>query len=258
MKQLLIIPDKNQMESCLGLAKEYNLGFEYNDFFEPDVLDDNAKLKELIEGYTRYDLPAYTTVHGAFFDVLPFSIDRKIREIAELRVEQSIETAKRLGAKAVIFHTNYNPFLNTKEYVKAWLDTNTAYWRGVLARHADMNIYLENMFDTTPDVLEVLSDNLSEYRNYGVCLDYAHAFLSHKEPEVWAKKLGRFVKHIHINDNDGVSDLHLAWGDGKINRHKFYECYEKYMKNATILLETSRMVNKIRSLEMLRLEFLDR
>lgn len=254
MKQLLIIPDKQNMDACLKLASEYNLGFEYNDFFMPDVLDDGDRLNRYVDEYKSYDFPAYTTLHGAFFDVIPFSVDHKIREIAELRIEQSIQVAKRLGAKAVVFHTNYNPFLNSEGYIKPWIQTNIAYWSDVLKRHPDINIYLENMFDTTPELMKAISEVLCQYDNYGVCLDYAHAALSDVEPEKWAECLGKYIKHVHINDNDLVSDLHQAWGDGQINRSTFYECYEKYMKGATVLIETTPMENKIRSLEMLKKE----
>lgn len=254
MGQLLIIPDRNHIEQCQELASQYHLGFEYNDFFQPAVLDDAARVKEIAEGYLNGNLPEYATVHGAFFDVIPFSVDSKIREISDLRIRQSIGVTKQIGAKAVVFHTNYNPFLNSESYNKTWIEANVDYWSKILKLHPDVNIYLENMFDATPDMLEVLSERLSEYSNYGVCLDYAHAALSKTLPEVWAKRLGRFVKHIHINDNDGISDLHLAWGDGKINRAIFYECYEVYMKEASVLIETTSMENKIRSLQMLKQE----
>ena len=193
-------------------------------------------------------------MHGAFFDVIPFSLDEKIKEVANLRIEQSIEIAKRIGASAVVFHTNFNPFLNSEEYIDKWIDVNKEYWTRVLEKYTDISIYLENMFDTTPDVIERLSKELCKYENYGVCLDYAHAALSKVNPEIWAEKLGKYVKHVHINDNDLVSDLHLAWGDGKINRAKFYECYEKYLKKATILIETNSYENIDKSLKVLKEE----
>ncbi|MBQ7954150.1 MAG: sugar phosphate isomerase/epimerase [Lachnospiraceae bacterium] len=258
MKQVLIIPDRNNIKECLELAAKYGLGFEYNDFFMPDVLDDEKKIAKLTLEYKMQELPFYCTLHGAFFDVIPFSMDARIREIASLRIEQSIDVAKRLGAKAVVFHTNYNPFLNSESYVASWIEGNIAFWSGVLEKHADINIYLENMFDTGPDILEALSEKLCKYSNYGVCLDFAHASLSKAAPEIWAKRLGRFVKHVHINDNDGVSDLHLAWGDGVIDRQNFYECYENYMKGASVLVETSSVENILKSLEVLyREEFLE-
>lgn len=254
MKQVLIIPNREHLPQDVELVEKYGVGFEYNDFFLPQVLDNAGELQRIIAEYRMQRLPVYATIHGAFFDVIPFSIDDKIKNISRQRIEQSIGVAKQIGAKAVVFHTNYNPYLNTKAYVEAWIETNVAYWEEVLHKNPDMNIYLENMFDANPDIMEALSEQLCEYPNYGVCLDYAHAFLSHEEPQIWAKRLGPFVKHIHINDNDGVSDLHLAWGAGKIDRAQFYECYEKYMKGATVLVETATLENTISSLELLKEE----
>jgi len=254
MKQLLIIPNMNDIQETLSLAEKYDLGFEYNDFFDPAVLDDEQRLEELLETYRSYPIPSYCTMHGAFFDVIPFSNDSRIREVSALRIEQSIEVAKKLGASAVVFHTNYNPFLNTPDYVNAWIKQNVQYWSQVLEKHPEISIYLENMFDSSPDIMEELSESLSKYKNYGVCLDYAHAAISKTPAEEWAKRLGRFVKHIHINDNDLISDLHLAWGDGKIDREGFYRSYESYMKDATVLIETSSEGSRLRSLKKLEEE----
>ena len=254
MKQILIIPNKDCLEESLALASKYNLGFEYNDFFNPDLLDDKEALEKRIDDYKKHELPVYTTVHGAFFDVIPFSVDAKIREIGYLRIEQSIQVAKRIGVEAVIFHTNYDPFLNTKAYVENWIKINTEYWSKVLETHPDINIYLENMFDVSPAIMEILSENLCKYSNYGVCLDYAHASISKVPAELWAQRLGKYVKHVHINDNDLKSDLHLAWGDGKIDRMEFYRVYETYLSGASILIETTSIENQVRSLERMKTE----
>ena len=254
MKQILIVPDKQDMQASIELSKKYGTGFEFNMFSAPEVLDDSEKLYQTMDTYKTYDLPEYCTMHGAFLDVIPFSPDKKIREISDVRIRQSLEVAKGLGLKAVVFHTNYNPFLNAKEYVKQWVDTNAEYWKTILEQYPDINIYLENMFDETPEVLELLSERLGKFDNYGVCLDYSHAFLSKTQPEEWAKRLSRFVKHVHLNDNDGKSDLHMAWGDGVIDRNGFYQSYRKYLSNATVLLETTGTENIVRSLKTLKEE----
>lgn len=209
---------------------------------------DIERLQQLYDSYQKVQLPSYCTLHGAFLDVIPFSPDRFIREIALRRIEQSIANAEKIGANAVVFHTNYNPFLNTVAYKKDWVQQNIRFWSSILEKHPNMSIYLENMFDTAPDLLKELSGVLCRYKNYGVCLDYAHASLSPTSPKVWAEELGKFVKHIHVNDNDLVSDLHLAWGSGKLNRKIFYDSYEKYMSTATILIETSSIENQKHSL----------
>lgn len=249
MKRILIIPKLNELSESLTLAEEYGAGFEYNDFFMPDVLDNAALCEEIAEKYLAAKLPEYCTLHGAFFDVIPFSLDKKIREVSDLRIEQSIAAAKRIGARAVVFHTNYNPFLNTPDYIESWTDQNEKYWSGIFEKHPDINIYFENMFDTSPDILAELAQRLCRFDNFGICFDYAHAAITNVPHEVWAKALGKYVKHMHINDNDLKSDLHLAVGDGKIDFVEFYELYEKYLNGASVLIETSSTDNQRRSLE---------
>ncbi len=252
MKNLLIIPDVNDLEVTNSLAKEFNLGFEYNDFFAPHILDDTESSDKVIKRYKSCDLPVTTTLHGAFFDVLPFSVDEKIKEISMLRINQSLNLGRKMNVKAVVFHTNYNPFLNSLGYIEEWINVNTQIWRNILNENKDINIYLENMFDVSPVILKRLAENLSENENFGVCLDWAHASISGAEPQKWAEELSGFVKHIHINDNDLRSDLHLAWGDGKIDRSLFYNCYDKYFSEATVLIETTSLENKVKSLEQLK------
>ena len=252
MKKILIIPQLKELSESLSLAEEYGAGFEYNDFFTPDILDSELLCEELAQKYLSVKLPEYCTLHGAFFDVIPFSPDKKIREVADLRIEQSISAAKKLGARAVVFHTNYNPFLNTPHYIEKWLEQNAEYWSDILTRHRDVEIYFENMFDTSPDILAELAKTLCRFENFGICFDYAHAAITDIPHEIWAKAFGKYTKHIHINDNDLKSDLHLAIGDGRINFGEFYELYEKYLNGASILIETSATEGQRRSLERLR------
>ena len=110
MKNLLIIPLRCEIKKSLALSDRYNLGFEYNDFFKPSVLDDTSLCEQYIKEYKANDLPSFCTMHGDFFDVLVTSEDKKIREISALRINQSIDVAKKMGVSAIIFHTNYNPF----------------------------------------------------------------------------------------------------------------------------------------------------
>ena len=87
---------------------------------------------------------------------------------------------------------------------------------------------MENMFDDSPKMLEMLSLELCKHTNYGVCFDYAHAALSNVPCRDWAKTLAPFIKHVHINDNDLITDLHLAVGDGKIDWEEFISLQKEY------------------------------
>lgn len=249
MKQWLVIPGSKEIPQWEQLAEEYHLGYEYNEFFHPELLENPEKAIACIKDYKERRLPEITGLHGAFYDVLPTSADCQVRQTGRLRISQSIDYAKKIGAKWVVFHTNYNPFLNNKEYVKQWIADNIQYWESVLKQHPDIHIYLENMFDTSPDIMEELARNLCKYENFGICFDYAHAVLSKTDVRVWVEKLGKYIKHIHINDNDLISDLHQAWGAGSINRQNFYDLYGNYIKEATILIETSSLQDAKASIE---------
>ena len=48
MKKILIIPDEKKLSASLELVREYSVGFEYNDFFNPQVLDNDDEVDRLI------------------------------------------------------------------------------------------------------------------------------------------------------------------------------------------------------------------
>ncbi len=253
MSRFLIIPELKNIGEHLSLANEYGLGFEYNDFYHPNVLDDEQGLRGLFSAYKAHSLPEYCTCHGDFFDVLVFSEDKSIRDIADMRIRQSIDAAKNIGAEAVVFHTNYEPMLTADFYVNNWINKNEEYWSGILEEFKDINIYIENMFDRSPELLCRLSERLKKYANYGVCFDYAHAVCFGKEEKisVWSSSLAPYVKHMHINDNDLKNDLHLSVGMGSIDWEEFAEYYGKYFGNSTVLIEVSGIEKQRRSVEYL-------
>ena len=169
------------------------------------------------------------------------------------RIRESIETALEIDAKGVVFHTNHTPMLKSDFYISGWLDKNSEYWSHICDEYKDIDIYIENMFDDTPMLLKKLSENLSDKKNFGVCLDYAHAHVFGDNADDFVKELSSFTKHIHINDNDLEADLHLAVGDGKIDWNIFKKCFEDSFENVkSVLIETSDINSQRKSAEYLK------
>lgn len=112
---------------------------------------------------------------------------------------------------------------------------------------------MENMFDTDPELLAKLAERMADVPNFGVCFDYAHAqvFGDENRMEEWVKMLAPYVKHLHINDNDLRSDLHLPLGEGKIDWNKFRQFYESYFSQASVLIEVTGLERAKRSLQFL-------
>ncbi len=255
VKKLLIIPDKDDLEIYEDLAEKYDVGFEFNDFFLPMILEDEGKVCDIVQRYKLSDgLPDYCTSHGAFLDVTVFSDDIRIVEVSDYRVEQSLKIATELGVKGVVFHTNYIANFMQKSYCDSWVERNFIYWSKKLEKYSNLYIYIENMFDIQPFILERLAKKLSIYKNFGVCFDYAHAHVFGDENKVdeWVKSLHPYVKHIHINDNDFKEDLHLPLGEGCINWDIFKKYYEQYFSEASVLLELRGYQNIKKSIDFFK------
>lgn len=253
VKQLLIIPNYKEIENYIELANQYDAGFEYNDFFLPGFLDDEKAVEDRIQFYQskKEKYPEYCTSHGVFLDITVFSDDSKIKQVADERIHQSMNIAKKLNARAVVFHTNYIANFLLESYRENWVLRNEEYFRKLCTEYPDINIYMENMFDDSPVLLARLAEKMKEVSNFGICFDYAHAHVFGDESKIdeWVKALAPYVKHLHINDNDFVSDSHEALGDGKIDWTQFKEVYEKYFTNVSVLLEVSGYEKAKKSLE---------
>lgn len=251
VQQLLMIPDPEQPERSLNIAKKYSCGFEYNDFYSPSFLEEKEQVDKRIEQYLAYKSLHTHTMHGAFYDVTVFSDDPRMVRVSDERVIQSLEIARRLGVRAVIFHTNFIPNFHSESYCQNWMDRNEIYWAKKLEEYPDVDIYMENMFDMSCELLAQLAKRLSGYSNFGVCFDYAHAhaFGDSLQMEHWVKTLAPYVKHIHINDNDLYEDLHQALGEGNIDWKQFKLYYETYFQKASVLVEMKDLDAAEKSLE---------
>ncbi len=253
MKGLYLIPDRQNIEESLQLAKDVQASWEYNDFFMPAILEDKKKQLEIIAEYAKIKSDfSKDTMHGAFFDVTIHSSDAKIREISELRVRQSMEIAKEMGLRGVVFHTNRLQNFRTEFYLKNWVDMNEVFFRRICEEYSDQQIFMENMFDEAPDVLAGLAKRMKDVNNFGICLDYAHGVVSGTATQDWMRELSPYTKHMHINDNDLKNDLHEAVGSAQISWNDFVEQMRAYQIDATILVEVSGVEKQKKSLEYMK------
>ncbi|MBR4983620.1 MAG: TIM barrel protein [Lachnospiraceae bacterium] len=255
MKSIYIIPKRDNIEESLRLSREYNACFEYNDFFLPSILDDEEKKKELIAFYKS--LPRNRnndTLHGAFLDVTLHSSDAKIREVSELRVRQSMDIAKELGIRGVVFHTNMIANFKNQSYMDNWLKANAVFYRKILAEYPEIYVFVENMFDYTPEMLLELAQELKEEPYFGVCLDYAHASISKVPAKKWLEVLKPYIKHMHINDNDLKNDMHAIVGRGSIDYKEYTNLMIHNLMDVSVLVEVSNLEEQEASLKYMKKE----
>ena len=240
MKQFHIIPDRMNPEESRELAEKWNAVFEYNDFFLPAVLEDAKEVEQRVALYKKLVRNrSKDTLHGAFFDLCVSSTDPEIAQISVKRMRQSMEIAEKLGVRAVIFHTNTIAGFSIPGYEERFIEQNEKVMRTLLTEYKGIDIYMENMFDLRPDILSHLAERMQD-TNFGVCYDVAHGNLGGScNMEEWFKSLSPYVRHLHINDNDGISDAHQAVGWGQTNWTEFGRLMKKYSPDSSILIEVN-------------------
>lgn len=237
-----IIPNPTDLENYVELAEKHSLGFEYNDFFNPALLDDKETLAQRIALYKSLGRPeGIDTMHGAFYDIVPFSWDSGISRHSIYRMQQSVEIAGQLGCRGVVFHTGLMPGLvGNHKFRSNWLKVMADTVRMLLGQNDKIEIYCENMFDESPLELAELAAMLEEDKRFGICLDIGHMLLATDKPEQWLDVMGPYVRHFHVNDNHLNRDEHLALGCGKIDWPHIFELIQEHdLCKSSMLLEVS-------------------
>lgn len=242
MRQLHMIPDWLHIKESRALAEKWNAAFEYNDFFHMNLVDDEEMLKKRIQAYKEMKRDrSKDTLHGAFLDLCINSQDKKLAELSKFRMRQSMEIAAELHIKGVIFHTNYISGFHIPHYIEAWMESSESFYRQLAKEYDGIEIYMENMFDTSPYTLTEFANRMKDVHNFGVCFDVAHGNVSSTPMEEWFEQLAPYIRHFHINDNDGKADLHLPLGKGCIDWNKYQMLINKYDVQSSVLIEVSSM-----------------
>jgi sugar phosphate isomerase/epimerase len=171
------------------------------------------------------------SVNGPIFDLNPGSFDDFIRDHTRKVFLKTIELSWNIGATRVVLPSGFSPFL-TGEARKGWLEISLPVWKDCLTKAAehDIVVCMENRLEDSPDRICDIIDRLNS-RTFGVCLNVGHVHLySKKGIGTWVRKLGASIVEIHLSDNDGRNDDHIALGDGGVD----FEAMAKSLHRANI------------------------
>jgi sugar phosphate isomerase/epimerase len=169
---------------------------------------------------------AQAALHLPFFDLQPGAVDPLVRQATRERLLRAVETARGYRPAHLVGHVAYERFLYIRTYPE-WLERAADTWAAVLESWPDHPpLHLENVHETDPDTVAgmalALRKRLPESAGrIGICFDVGHwhSFAGGRDRRnlnPWLDALAPVLTHLHLHDNDGSFDQHLAPGSGSI------------------------------------------
>ena len=240
-------------EQCLDYAVSHGHGLEIRDIDWSVVMDDSAARARLIHHYRSITarIPGLVTTHSPDRDLSPGHTDPRVAAETQKCITAFLDFAEEVGLPRVISHTWSDDEALEQRGLAGWVERHSAFWRDVLAGRS-IEVYLENSWGHSPELLAAEVDGI-DLPNVGACLDVGHAHLQGGSPlDQWVDVLGPRIRHMHLHDNDGGSDQHLATGDGTIDWHRLVAALRRNGLTPAATLEVEGVSKSAASIEHLR------
>lgn len=204
-----LLPDQDMRE----LIEETGAGIESIDFSIAENLD---RLSECIKSYRKrmaYMRTRELILHGPYLDLNPVTYDREIMRVTKLRFAQAYTAALELGARKIVYHTGLYP---DAYLLIGWAERIGDFFNEFLQARTQLQVTLENVFDRKWEPILEAAGRI-EAPNFRLCLDLGHAHcVGEEDAQVWAEKLLPYIGHVHVHDNFGEKDAHMALGKGSL------------------------------------------
>ncbi len=208
------------------------------DAYAIDVLDEDWH-KNLADRLKKENMEC--SIHLPFLDLQPGSMDDLILEATRNRLKRAMEIAKIYCPRFLVAHANFIPFYS--EFFSKWLNRSIETWKQVLEVWPEHPpLYLENVREFDPRPLVDLLSELSSLNNVKFCFDIGHwasygGGSRYKNLAYWIQNLSQHLAHLHLHDNDGITDQHLGLGLGCIPWEELFSSLELSNLSPTFTLE---------------------
>lgn len=155
------------------------------------------------------------TLHAPFHDLVPGGFDKKMVELSRKKLLLAFELIAVFKPQSIVCHLGFEHNKHGS-HIERWLETSVATWTRLIrvAEAAGTRVMFENTYETDPEVHRQLLTALNS-ETVGFCLDTGHltAFAG-TGWQPWLQELGPWLGQLHLHDNDGNKDSHIAVGEG--------------------------------------------
>jgi|UniRef100_A0A7C3SM60 sugar phosphate isomerase/epimerase len=157
------------------------------------------------------------TLHAPFQDLAPGALDDAVLAASRRRLRQAFRWLAVFRPAAIVCHLGYEARYYRGD-LENWLARSTATWKELagLAAPYGVLVTLENVYETEKELFAEIISRV-QAPNLKVCLDVGHLLaFGDGDFDGWLETLWPHIGHLHLHDNQGDADDHLALGTGKV------------------------------------------
>lgn len=178
------------------------------------------------------------TIHAPFYELSPWAIDPHVRRVSREKLRLAFDLIEVFQPQSIVCHLGFEE--NKHGYKeKEWFGYSLETWQQLLetAINHQTPMMLENTYERGPEqhkkMLTALNSSFA-----GFCLDVGHvlAFAKGKWQD-WLPELAPWLGQLHLHDNHGGIDEHLAVGQGIFDFVGLFAYLQEYKLNPFITLE---------------------
>lgn len=211
---------------------------------------DKYNYKLHLESLESYGMK--NVIHAPFSDLNIGALNEKLRRVTLEIIFETLEIAHEMGSLLVVLHPGHYSPLSFK-FAKAYEKVHRRSLEEIdrVAEKIGVRVALENMpkFPILDGQTAERIHNLIDGTNLYVTFDVGHLYTVTKNYVEFLELLGDRIIHIHLHDNNGESDSHLALGDGVI---PWDDVLKVLPKDITWSLEVGSLGDFKKSLEFLK------
>ncbi len=237
--------------SNLDMIAEKHINCEI--YVDGDALDTYAEseVERINSVFEKNGL--HKIIHGPFLDLNPGSRDPKVRDLTSKRFISAFEFCKKIKTNHIVLHSGFDPIFY-KDASDLFLTISMPTWKEVIKIAAENKIVvaLENSIDPTPEIIVALLKEMNSL-NFEACFDVGH-YHAFSKKSIW-EALDEYpvnsIGEVHLSDNKGDFDNHLALGEGNIDYGRFFKEIDKRSKEPILTSEPHSMEDIEKNLKYL-------
>ncbi len=223
------------LEKVVGLRLNLEIGLNgaildtYHD-------DDFKRIAEIL--HSNHIL---ATIHAPFTDLPLGSVQSSIRKAVIAIQKRAIDIAHFFNAPQIVMHTGFDPKHHgapDDSWIERLKDSLLELLTHAHGSSDGPAILLENTFEFDPSIHESIFEKIG-YESLGFCFDLAHQVVFSKSTmERWLNgPCGERLKELHLHDNYGESDDHLAVGQGILDFDALFKWLKDHEKKPILTIE---------------------